>query len=308
LLDDRPGHARQVEGVVGALGGGRLIRLGYARALRRPDLLAPATLAHLDDESRGALAPPWPRVAVGAGRRVAPVLRWLKARAGDELYAVQLMRPGRLAGFDLVAVPAHDRPPGDARVVKTTAAPHPLDRAALDAARAALPPAAATLPAPYLAVLVGGPTRGMPFTAADVDRLAAEVDRLARALGASVLATTSRRSPGDAARRLATGLTVPHLVHDVSAGGDNPLRAFLGMASRIVVTADSASMLSEAAAAGVPVHVFRLGGRRGKFARLEKALADAGVVQSWVVDVPPPAAPVDEARRLAAIIRRRAGV
>ena len=67
-------------------------------------------------------------------------------------------------------------------------------------------------------------------------------------------------------------------------------------------------MLSEAAAAGVPVHVFRLAGRRGKFARLEKALARAGIVQSWVVDVPPPPAPVDEARRLAAIIRRRAGV
>lgn len=291
--------------MVAALGGGRLIQLAYARPLLRPDLLAPATAAHLDDASRAALVPPWPRVAVAAGRRPAAVLRWLKARAGDGLFAVQLMRPARLSGFDLVAVPAHDRPRADPRVVVTAAAPHPFDRRVLDAAARALPTAARDLPPPYVTVLVGGPTRGLRFDRADLDRLVREVDRLAGTLGASVLATTSPRSPRGAASRLRAGLTVPHHVHDVHAPGENPLRAFLGAASRIVVTADSASMLSEAAAAGVPVHVFTLDGAPAKFARLRATLAEAGIVQPWVVDAGPPPAPIDEAARLAAVIRRR---
>jgi hypothetical protein len=294
-----------VEGVVAALGGGRLIRLAYDRALRWPDVLAPATLAHLDPASRRGFVPPWPRVAVAAGRRPAAVLRWLKRRGGERTFAVQLMRPGSLADFDLVAIPAHDRPRRDPRVVTTLAAPHPFDRAALDRARCELPPAAAGLAPPYVTVLVGGPTRGVPFTGADVDRLAAAVDELARRLGASVIATTSPRSPVDAAVRLARGLTVAHHVHDVRAAGANPLRAFLGVADRVVVTADSASMLSEAAAAGVPVHVFALRGRRAKFRRLQAALGDVGVVQPWVFQATAPPAPIDESARLASIIRRR---
>jgi hypothetical protein len=294
-----------VEGVVAALGGGRPIALAYTGGPYRPDLLAPATLAHLDAASRAALTPPWPRIAVAAGRRPAAVLRWLKRRAGDGLFAVQLMRPGSLAGFDLVAVPAHDRPRPDPRVVTTLGAPHPFDRAALDRAASDRPAALAALPPPYVTVLVGGPTRGVRFAAADLARLAAAVDDLAHRLGASVVATTSPRSPDGAAATLADGLTVPHHVHDLRAGAANPLRAFLAVAARVVVTADSASMLSEAAATGVPVHVFALAGRRRKFERLRRQLADAGVVQPWVVDATPPPAPIDESARLAAIIRRR---
>ena len=292
--------------MVAALGGGRLTHLAYGGRPLAPDFLAPATVRHLDAASRAALAPPWPRVAVAAGRRPAAVLRWLKRRAGAELFAVQLMRPARLTGFDLVAIPAHDRPHEDGRVVTTLGAPHPFDRAGLDRARAALPPTAAALPPPYVTVLIGGPTRGVRFTAADLDRLGHQVDALARRLDATVLATTSPRSPSDAALRLARGLTVPHHVHDVhTATGENPLRALLGVAARIVVTADSASMLSEAAAAGVPVHVFALNGPRGKFARLEAALAAAGVVQPWTGDAAAPPEPVNEAARLAGIIRAR---
>ncbi len=293
-----------MEGVVAALGGGRLIRLAYGRRPLGPDLLAPTTLAHLAPASRAVLTPPWPLIAVAAGRRPAAALRWLKRRRGDRLFAVQLMRPARLDGFDLVAVPAHDRPRPHPRVVTTTGAPHPFDRASLDRAAAELPAAAAALPAPYVAVLVGGPTRGVRFAAADLDRLAAAVDDLARRLGASVLATTSPRSPASAAARLSAKLTVPHHVHDIRASAANPLRAWLGVAARVVVTADSASMLSEAAATGVPVHVFPLGGRRAKFARLQAALAEAGVVQPWIDEASPPPAPLDEAGRLARIIRQ----
>jgi len=292
--------------VVAALGGGRLIRLAYARPLARPDLLAPATLGHLDgDAARAVSTLPWPRIAVAAGRRPAAVLRALKRRAGQHLFAVQLMRPGRLAGFDLVAVPAHDRARPDPRVVTTLGAPHPFDRAALDRARGDLPAAAAAVAPPYVTVLVGGPTPGVRFVLGDVDRLAAAVDALARALGAGVLATTSRRSPPGAAARLAAGLGVPHHVHDVDTAAANPLRALLGVAARVVVTADSVSMLSEAAATGVPVHVHPLAGRRDKFARLQSALAEAGVIQPWVVEAVPPSAPLDESARLARIIRRR---
>jgi uncharacterized protein len=97
----------------------------------------------------------------------------------------------------------------------------------------------------------------------------------------------------------------PHHVHDVGTAAANPLRALLGVAARVVVTADSVAMLSEAAATGVPVHVHAVAARRGKFARLQSALAEAGVVQPWAVDAGSPPAPLDESARLARIIRRR---
>ena len=198
-------------------------------------------------------APPWPDVVVAAGRRTAPVLRWLKRRAGAALFGVYVMRPGSLAGIDLAAVPEHDRPPRHPRIVATIGAPHPFDRRTLDAAASELPASARDLPRPVVTVLVGGPAHRIRFDAPEVDRLAARVDQLVRRVGGSALVTTSRRTPAGVAARLDALLAAPHLVHDARSAEPNPLRAFLGAASRIVVTADSLSMMSEAAATGRPV-------------------------------------------------------
>jgi uncharacterized protein len=47
------------------------------------------------------------------------------------------------------------------------------------------------------------------------------------------------------------------------------------------VTADSVSMISEAAATGKPVHVIELDGGDAKFARFHQAMREAGITRSF---------------------------
>ncbi|MFW5832953.1 MAG: mitochondrial fission ELM1 family protein [Pseudomonadota bacterium] len=303
------GHRQQVEGVLRALATpARLIELDYRWPLGPSDLVPLATIRHLTPATRALLLPPWPDVVVAAGRRTAPVARWLERASGGRVFTVQLMRPGCLAGLDLVAIPAHDRPRPAANVVTTLGAPHPFDRAVLDAALAELPEAAARLPDPRIAVLVGGPSGSVPFDRADEARFVAELGEFARSLDASLLVTTSRRTPDSLLRALGAVAGGRMVLHRFGAPGPNPFRAFLAAADRVVVTADSASMLSEASATGRPIHVFRPQGLPDKHGRLVDALAAAGYVRPWSAEPQPVPPPLDEAGRLAAIVRTRAAL
>jgi mitochondrial fission protein ELM1 len=75
--------------------------------------------------------------------------------------------------------------------------------------------------------------------------------------------------------------------------GDNPYFAFLALADAFLVTADSVSMISEAAATGKPVHILDLQGGNAKFARFHAAMRAAGItrpfagrLESWWYPIP----------------------
>jgi hypothetical protein len=81
--------------------------------------------------------------------------------------------------------------------------------------------------------------------------MAKQLNVLARAESASLLVSTSRRTPHDFAEMLAAALEVPSFVHRWDLGSDpNPYSAYLELADAFVVTGDSASMLSEACGTG----------------------------------------------------------
>ena len=70
--------------------------------------------------------------------------------------------------------------------------------------------------------------------------------------------------------------------------GDNPYYAYLAVADAFLVTADSVSMISEAAMTGKPVHVIELDGGDAKFARFHRAMQESGItrpftgrIESW---------------------------
>ncbi len=82
----------------------------------------------------------------------------------------------------------------------------------------------------------------------------------------------------------------------------------LGSADAIVVTADSVSMVSEAAATGKPVHIVELDGGSEKFARFHQAMREAGITRPFngtLAEWHYP--PLDDTARAAAEIRRRLG-
>ncbi len=166
----------------------------YGPFARLPNRLLGASLIGLTEAARAALAPPWPELVIAAGRRTAPVARWLKRRAPDA-FLVQLMWPGSARGLDLLAVPAHDdlaaeRP----EVIRTVGVPHRVTRERLAAAARELAPRLGDLPRPRIACLVGGSNRAVRFRPSDALRLAHEASALAGARGGSLLVSTSRRT------------------------------------------------------------------------------------------------------------------
>jgi mitochondrial fission protein ELM1 len=213
---------------------------------------------------------------------VRPALAIKRASGGRTIAAhVQDPRFGRDC-FDLMIVPQHDRLRGP-RVLVTGGAVHRVTPARL-AAELRCFPALAALPRPIVGLLVGGANGAYRF---DAERLAEIVDRIAAAVkrrGGSVVATPSRRTGPDGARLLRERFAgVPGEIWDGS--GENPYFAYLAVADALIVTADSVSMVSEAAATGKPVHIIDLPGGDAKFARFHEAMRRAGITRPFADEI-----------------------
>ena len=308
LTDGRPGHDHQAIGVAEALGWPFAIRrIDYGLLARLPNLLLGRSTCGLSPEARHALAAPWPDLVIGAGRRTAPLARWLKRR-NPQAFLVQLMWPGSARDLDLIAVPEHDRVADRPNVIRTLGTPSRVTLPRLTAAAASLAPQLAGLPRPRIACLVGGARRHMPFTPGDAAALARRAGRLAQSRGGSLLVATSRRTTRACEDALARALDAPHLLHRYGDGDalcEEPYLAILGSADAVVVSADSASMCSEACASGRPVFLDRAQeAGPDKLGRLHRRLEQLGYLRPlgapWPTALPPL---LDPAATVAAAIR-----
>lgn len=252
------------------------------------------------------IAPPFPDLVIASGRRTVAYLRAVRKASAGRTFTVFLKDPriGR-GSADFLWVQTHDRLRGE-NVMATLTAPHDISAARLAAARTAPPDFVTALPRPRIAVLLGGDSAHYRFDAEANARLARALAK-ARAghPSASFLVTPSRRTPPatlDAART-AIG-TNDTFIWDGS--GENPYLAMLANADHVIVTADSANMVSEALSAGVPVHIFVPTGGTPKFRRFLAALKEAGMVREFDGELAGfPAHPVDATPGIAAEIARR---
>ncbi len=322
VLDDpRAGIATQAIGIAERLGGPfRRIPLKWNWKAHVAGLVPAGSLIgvepiagpHAQGEHAGLEVPPdeAPKLVISAGRRSAPVALWLRARYGCRL--VHCMSPGigglfRKDLFDLLVIPAHDRPGQSPNVVSVLGAAHRVSPVSLAQAELAWRERLAHLPHPRIALLVGGPVRKVGMAPGLAHDLGRTVAQLAVGLRGSVLATTSRRTGSEAADALAAGLgPAMHVLYRWGEPDENPYMGFLATADAVVVTSDSVSMVSEACATEAPVYVAlpeQAGGRHRSFI---ESLVQAGQVRPFVHSLAPwPRAPLDEAGRIADEIRRR---
>jgi mitochondrial fission protein ELM1 len=248
------------------------------------------------------MAPPWPDLVIACGRNaVAPSLAVKRASGGRTLW-VQIQDPRFARGrADLLVVPSHD-PARGSNVVVTLGAVHRVTPARLAAEAARFADRFAALPRPRVAVLIGGDNRVYRFTP---DRFAAFADQLAALArrGFGLMVTPSRRTGAAAETLLRERLAgLPALVWDGS--GDNPYFGMLGLADAVIVTADSVSMVSEAAATGKPVHIVPLVGGSAKFSRFHEAMLQAGITRPFRGEIEQWGyAPPDDNARAGAAIR-----
>jgi mitochondrial fission protein ELM1 len=209
--------------------------------------------------------------------------------------------------FDLLVIPAHDRPAAAPNVLPILGAAHRVSPLALAQAELAWRERLAHLPHPRVALALGGKIRGMGMPPSLAHDLGRSVAQLVIGLRGSVMATTSRRTGEEATDALAAGLgPAMHVLYRWGEPGENPYMGFLAAADAVVVTADSVSMISEACATKAPVYVAlpELAGSRHKL--FIESLVQAGQVRPFVHSLSPwPRTPLDESGRVAEEIRRR---
>ncbi len=250
------------------------------------------------------LVAPWPDVVISCGRRTAGATLAVKRLSGGRAFVAHIQDP-RLnpRRFDLLVVPEHDPTRGD-NVVTTLGALNPHDPDVLAAAARQWEAETLGLPAPLVAVLVGGSNKRYEFSPAAVERFVGQLRDVADA-GAGLMVVTSRRTDQATRAALSTGLADrPAIVW--TGDGENPYLGFLALADALIVTSDSVNMASEACATGKPVHVASVEPESGRLAAFHDRLRAeghtrpfAGRIESWSHP------PLDETPRVGAILRRR---
>jgi len=319
VSDGRAGNAAQVRAIASALTAPhRLERLSHmdGRAHRpgpltltprrpwtwMPSRAWPAPLSALPPEQGALIAPPWPTLWLGAGRRAAPYSARLKRCAGGHTLVVHMLDPKMdPARFDLLVTPEHDGVSGG-NVVSTVGSPSHFAPQDMEAARRDFAHLETETQRSAL-VILGGHSKTHTFTQGAAETLAMQLATLARE-GWHLRITASRRTPAPVmARMRALASQVGGEFWAGADDGPNPYLAWLMFSQVAIVTEDSANMLSDAAWHGLPVHMARLHGRAPKFDRLHDSLIRRGVARwfdgtlsHWAFE------PLREADRVADVI------
>jgi uncharacterized protein len=275
---------------------------------RLPWLILPVSRWPIPFRSLGPgsdrLAPPWPDIVIGCGRKSVPFSLAIKRASEGKTFTVHIQNPlTDSRAFDLVAAPEHDRVKGT-NVISTRGALHPVSAGKLAAAAAHFRARFARLSRPYVAVLVGGPNGRNRLDTFDMARIADNLAALARRYGTSLLITPSRRTGAANEAVLRERLKdLPAFIWDGS--GENPYLGLLALADYLVVTSDSVSMVTEACATGKPVYVIDVESRSRRHGRFHDDLAADGVtrpfdgtLENWSYE------PIYDAGRVADEVRR----
>ncbi len=263
LLDSRPGTANQALAVAESLGLPFISKnLEYSWLANLPN----AVLCGLSIFSKNCLAlsnpdilnEPFPDLIISAGRRAAFVAAWVKRYRAPRAKIAQIMDPGLCCDqFDLLAIPAHDdftRP--HKNIIRTIGNPHRLSPQKLSDAKQQWQNQFASLPAPRIGVLLGGESKGRGLTENLAIDLLRQANRLANSQKASLLISTSRRTPVSIAGKISSLITVPYYFYGWNKGGENPYAGILAWVDAIIVTGDSTGMMTEACSTGKSIYIY----------------------------------------------------
>jgi mitochondrial fission protein ELM1 len=263
--------------------------------------LWPSPLSIVADQVRA----PLPELAIGCGGMAAAVLAALRGKSRP---VVQVQNPRMdIRRFDLIVANRHDELTGP-NVIVTRTALHRVTPERLAAEAVRWRDRLAALPRPFVAVLLGGSNGRYRLDAGAGAKLATDLAGMMRRDKVGLMVTPSRRTDPAVTALIARAVTpLGGEVWDFA--GENPYFGMLALADAIVVTQDSVSMISEAAATKAPVLIATLPGRSRRQELFLRTMCDAGRVrlfdgrfESW------PADSLNDTPEAAAIVRRRLGI
>jgi uncharacterized protein len=265
LADDHPGNTTQSLGLARALGWPYEVKeLRFTWPIHLHDFLFGcfgATRLGLKRTQSAVLTQPWPDLVITTGWRTAHIARWIKNQSRDHTRLVQMGRKGTHVAqlYDLAISCRYFRLPPHFRRIETLV---PLTEVSSEQLRLAAErwrDLLANTPRPRIALLVGGTSYECRFDEETAYRLGVEVRSFADSIGATVFATTSRRTGAKATVALKKGLGDCSYLHEWQPDqSENPYLAYLASADILIVTGESESMLADAAATGKPVYIYPL--------------------------------------------------
>ncbi len=290
LTDDRPGNSTQSLGLADALGWSYTVKsLGFSRLAwlhKVHERLLGATTICLDRESSQLLVPPWPDVVISAGRRTAPVARWIRRQSQEKTKLIQLGRKGSQAvqPGDVSIAPGYCRMWPNEQRIETLAPLNRVNNQQLEAAAQEWSGLYHDAPRPHMVLLVGGSTVRNVLDESVARQLGKDVAEFVKKTGGMVHAVTSRRTGNQATEALSKALGNSGIVHRWTPGQQpNPYWGYLAVADIIIVTGDSESMVGESVSIGKPVFIYALPEKpMTQFARLRESIVVAG--RAWLYE------------------------
>eukprot|EP00898_Chlorokybus_atmophyticus_P005059 jgi/Chlat1/5554/Chrsp369S05400 len=235
-----------------------------------------------------------PLLVVASGRDTVAAALEAKRIASDNIFLIQIQHPRcDVSHFDAVITPRHDWlkadgslrwfvPHPSGNVILTEGSLHRVSKSALEKAKEQWRDEYGSLPKPLVTVCVGGPARSCSYGVELVEELVRVVGEVVRETGGSARITLSQRTPDALARRLHATLAECRGPQDIQVWdgrGPNPYLAMLAWSNRLIVTADSVNMVSEACSTGTPVCVIGANHATGKLRAFHERLTRRGATR-----------------------------
>jgi mitochondrial fission protein ELM1 len=215
---------------------------------------------------------------LSAGSGAAPYTLALAKALGQKCCTIMTPSVPSPAHFDFAVIPAHDHPKEASNTLVTLGAPNAifpdeLERRGWELAEK-YPPGEKV--AEKWALLLGGDDENYQISREWILAALPAILKAASVAGAELYITTSRRTSPDAEDELADLVKHSRAVRMLllaSRDSFNPVPGMLGLCSRVFVTEDSVSMVSEAVTAGRAVFLLRTGRKNMLKAGLQRAIA-----------------------------------
>ena len=256
LTDGKAGHENQSKAFARALGlDFQLVPVKFKSPFHKMlsylfDRLGIRTvgLLHGLDELLNSPTPPLPHSStiIGTGSGTFYAAKALARRLGAKCGVVLYPRGYDLSSFDCILAPMFDNPAKLPNVVEIPANLVANDAAFYEKGVAAFKERYQGATDNLVGVIVGGPNKCSSMT---VEWMKARLDEIFAAnKDASLCVTTSRRTPADVEALVDSYPWAYKLIY--SKDHFNPIPAFVQLAKRLYVTAESTGMLSEACTFG----------------------------------------------------------
>jgi hypothetical protein len=277
LTDGKAGHENQSRAFARALGCDvELVPVRFKSRLSKSisylfDRLGVRTLSLLEVPEKFDCSP---SAVIGTGSGTFYAAKSLAKRLGVKCGVVLTPSGYDLASFDCILSPVFDNPPKRPNIVEIPANLVANDESFYDKGVAAFRERHAPGGKDAIAVIVGGPNKCSSMTA---DWMKAELEHVfSENEGCEFWVTTSRRTPADVEAVVDSFPFQYKLLY--SKDHFNPIPAFVKLAKRLYVTAESTGMLSEACTFG-SAEVFALDNLNPgphKFRRFVENLKEGG--------------------------------